>query len=248
MTHMSTSSVTLALTLIPAALGAQSLPVPDRGYLNVSGDFRMAAATFTNVVHPIEFIEPATVDTIYRAHAAPGFDVGGGVRVWRNLAVGVALSRFTKKDTGAVSAQLPHPFLLDRPRAVSGDATGLSRSETATHIVAMWTLPLNARSRLSAFGGPSLLAVRQDLVSDVTFSQTYPYDSAAYTGVVTERRSASRLGFNVGADVTYLMAAHVGVGLSTTFSRARVRLPSASDETIVNAGGVHVGAGVRFRF
>ena len=40
----------------------------------------------------------------------------GGVRVWRNLAVGVGFSRFNTGSEAVVAAALPHPFFFDRER------------------------------------------------------------------------------------------------------------------------------------
>lgn len=89
------------------------------------------------------------------------------------------------------------------------------------------------------------LARTQDLVSDVTITQTYPYDTATFSGTTSTHRSASRIGFNAGADVTWRLRPRVGLGLGVSFSRAAVAL---SDTVTVDAGGAHLGGGLRFRF
>jgi opacity protein-like surface antigen len=244
---MSRQVVAGALTLTTLAGAAPARAQPgwtDRGYVNVSGWFQ-PTTTVSDTVRPIDFAEAAVIDTSYTTRAGPGVDAGGGVRVWRNLGVGVDVSRFSKKTEGSVSAQVPHPFFFNRPRSVSGNASSLTRDETAVHLQAIWMAPLGRRWQLALGGGPSWLSVGQDLVGDVSITQTYPFDTATFAGATTAHRTGSRIGFNAGADVSYRVRPHVGLGFGVTFSRASVPL---SDTVTVEAGGAHVGGGLRFRF
>ena len=237
----------LALAVAASPARAQSA-WSDRAYVDVNAMYQLTATTFDGSAHPIDFGEAATVDTSYRVKAAPGFDVGGGVRLWRNLGIGVSGSRFTKTNGAAVDAQVPHPFYFNRARSVSGDASGLKREETAVHLRALWMIPATERWQIGVSGGPSWFSVRQDLVDDVKITQSYPYDTATFAGVASRRVSRSRIGFNAGADVSYLFARHVGVGADVRFTRARMRFPSGSDTLSVDAGGARLAAGLRLRF
>src|SRR5439155_22689834 len=118
--------------------------------------------------HPVDFVEAATVSTTYDVKPAAGFDAGVGIRVWRNLGVGVDVAYLTKGSTGSVSAQIPHPFFFNKPRSVSGDATGLGHDETAVHLQAIWMVPATPRWSVALAGGPSWFAVGQDIVNDIT--------------------------------------------------------------------------------
>jgi hypothetical protein len=238
-------AILVGLLVIGAAASAQAQTAwRDRGYVNVSGFFQ-PSATFSNTVRPVDFAEASIIDTSYKTGAVPGFDAGGGVRLWRNLAVGVDLSWFSKNITGAVSAQVPHPFFFNRLRAASGDASGLARDETAVHLQALWMVSIGPRWQMALAGGPSWFSVEQDLVGDVNVTQTYPYDTAAFAAATTVHRSRSKLGFNAGVDLTYRLRRHVGLGAGVTFSHATVPL---DDTLTVDAGGPHVAGGLRFRF
>jgi opacity protein-like surface antigen len=105
--------------------------------------------------------------------------------------------------------------------------------------------PIHNRWQLALAGGPSWFAVAQDLVSDVTVTQSYPYDTATFASAAAVHRSRSRLGFNAGADVSYLLRRHVGLGLGVTYSHASIPL---DDTLTVDAGGPHLTGGLRFRF
>jgi hypothetical protein len=233
-----------AMTLSATTARAQNA-WSDRGYVNISAWYQPASASFADTVQPIDFAEASVVNTTYKTGATPGFDVGGGIRVWRNLAFGLDGSRFSKITGSAVSAQAPHPFFFNRARSVSGDAFGLTRDEAAVHVQALLMVPLRDRWQLALAGGPSWFSVGQDLVSDVTVTQICPYDTATFAGTTTVHRAHSQIGFNAGADVSYLLRPHVGLGIGAMFSHASVPL----DNTVsVDAGGAHVGGGIRFRF
>lgn len=244
MTRSATFLIGVTMAVSAATARAQPADWRDRGYVNVSGWFQ-PTASFSGTVRPIDFAEQSVVDTSYKTGSVPGFEAGGGVRVWRNLAVGVGVSRFSKQTEGAVSAQIPHPFFFNRARAVSGDASSLTRDETAVHLQALWMIPTRRRWQLAIAGGPSWFSVGQDLVSDVTVTQTYPYDTATFARATAVHRMRSQIGFNAGADLSYLLRAHVGLGVGITYSHASVPL---DDTVTVDAGGAHVGGGLRFRF
>jgi hypothetical protein len=238
-------AIAAAILLSPQRASAQTSTWTGRGYVNVSGSYQPESPGFSATVHPVDFAEASVIDTGYKTRTIPGFDAGGGVRVWRNLAAGLDVSRFSKNTEGAVSAQIPHPFFFNRRRAVSGDASGLTRDETAVHLQALWMVPMRNRWQLALAGGPSWFSVGQDLVSDVTVTQTYPYDTATFASAATVHRSASRMGFNAGADLSYLLGRHVGLGVGVTYSHASIPL---DDTLTVDAGGAHVSGGLRFRF
>jgi hypothetical protein len=221
----------------------------DRGYVAISGDMRVSPMTFTGISHPIDFVETATVSTTYDVKPAPGLDAAFGVRVWRNLAIGVDASWTTKSASGSIEAQIPHPFTFNKPRSVSGDSNGLDHDETAVHLQAVWMIPARPRWSIAIAAGPSWIIVDQRIVKDITISSAYPFDTAAYASAVSDRVTKGRLGFNAGGDVAYMLRPRAGVGFGVNFSRARVPLPNAAGETVsINAGGLRVGGGLRVRF
>jgi opacity protein-like surface antigen len=247
----------LLATLAAAPARAQARPPVIRtvtssteiGYVDVNVGLQPTTTSFDLTTHPLAFVEPATVQTTYSISRARGFDFGGGVHLRPNFAVGVAVSRLTKSDDAAVDAQEPHPFFFGRPRPVTGTAPSLARGETAFHAKAVWMIPVGDTVIVSLSGGPSFFKITQDLVDDITISQTYPYDTASFNTAVVSNHSGSGVGFNGGVDITFLLTPHVGIGVAGSLSRAKVDLTLPDDSTLrVDAGGVRVGGGVRFRF
>jgi opacity protein-like surface antigen len=149
----------------------------------------------------------------------------------------------------AVDARVPHPFFFNQARTVTGTADNLSRREIGLHGRVSWMAAMGGGWELTISGGPSFFGVEQDLVEDITINESYPFDTATFASAVATRHSSSGLGFNVGADVTKLFTAHMGVGAAFTIARAKLKFDTFSDPArSFDVGGARVGGGLRFRF
>jgi hypothetical protein len=236
-------ALTLVASLSPCPLMAQPIN-HDRGYVTISASYT-PSLNFADTARLIQFGETEQIATSYGIKSIPGFDASAGIHVWRRLAIGADIAFVSKAGTGSVAAQVPHPLYFNRPRAVTGDTSGLTRTETALNVEALITVPVAARWRAALFGGPSWFSVKQDLVGGVTVTDAYPFDTATFNTASSARRSGSGAGFNVGGDLAYMVRPGVGIGGGIRFSRARVPL---NDTVTVDAGGPHIDGGVRFLF
>lgn len=223
-----------------------------RGSLSINGGLQTATSDFSDSVrfgHELFGPEEGSFDTQYPSADDALFDVGGSVRVWRNLAVGANVSWLTRETTADVAGQLPHPFWFDRSRSVSGTAPGLARSETAVHLQALWTIPVGRSVAITLFGGPTWFNVTQDLVTGITFDQVYPFDEATYAGPNLGEQTVSTIGAHAGADVAYYFSERIGIGGMVRFSRGSVEFDSSDGDAVENdVGGVHTVGGLRIRF
>jgi hypothetical protein len=113
----------------------------------------------------------------------------------------------------------------------------------------MWMIPVSRRFELGIFGGPSYFWVTREFVKEVQFSQSFPFDTATFTGVVVENASANQLGWHAGADVTWLFTREVGIGGLVRYTQASVDFSTPAGGSVsVDAGGLQIGAGLRVRF
>jgi hypothetical protein len=167
--------------------------------------------------------------------------------VWRNLAVGAGVTRFSKSTLTSVNAQVPHPFYFNQPRSVTGDFGG-TRSELAVHIQLRGVFPLSNRVLFTAFGGPSFFTVKQSIVSDFDYTESYPFDSATFSRAVGGEQSEYKIGINAGADISYFFSRQVGVGFTAQYAGATVEMTVPSGTADVKAGGGQIGGGLRLRF
>ena len=191
--------------------------------------------------------ENGRLDTAYDVGGGLAFDVSGSYLVWKQLAVGVGLTLFSTSTPTTINAQVPHPFFFNQPRTVTGEFDG-DRSETAVHIQAKWLVPVSPKILVTIFGGPSFFSVKQDIVNDFEYSESYPFDTATFSRAITASQSESAVGVNVGGDVAYFLTPNVGVGGSVQYSGATVQMTVPSGTTDVKAGGLQAGGGLRLRF
>lgn len=191
--------------------------------------------------------ENGRLDTAYDVGGGLAFDASGSYLVWKQLAVGVGLTLFSTSTPTTINAQVPHPFFFNTPRSVTGNFDG-DRSETAVHIQAKWLVPVNPKMLVTIFGGPSFFSVKQDIVNDFEYSESYPFDTATFSRAIAASQSESAVGVNVGGDVAYFLTPNVGVGGSVQYSGATVQMTVPSGTTDVKAGGLQAGGGLRLRF
>ncbi len=233
----------------PARPAPAAQPI-DRVYVSVNGAFQTAGGDFGETVTFTENAESGTFSTDYDVKSGPALNISVGAGLWRNIGVGVGVTRFSKSTPTVLSASVPHPFFFNRPRSVDGEVAGISREELAIHIQARATFVPTPNIQAVVFAGPSFFTVTQDIVNDFEITETYPYDTAAFSRGISTSLDESKIGFNVGADVGYFFTRQVGVGGSVQWAGTTIDAPASSGTGSfdIKAGGVQAGAGLRLRF
>ena len=238
-----------ALTLAaPPPADAQTADPPGRVHIWLHGGFVPGASEFTGTQTFTEFAEQGRIDTQYHQDAGPVFEIGVGFRLRRRLGLAAAGSFGRRDGTGSFTATLPHPLYFGAFRPASGDFRGTSQREKALHLD-LALLGGSSRLQWSAFAGPSLIAVRAELVQRVDYTQAYPFDTVTVTGTPLAATSHHAFGFNVGAGLDWQVARHVAIGTQARFSHATVSLePTAEDRVEIDAGGLQLTGGLRLDF
>jgi len=221
----------------------------DTGYLHVDGGVQTATPGFTSNVTFKLYREDGTFTATYRFSGAALIAGRGGVRVWRNLGLGVGVSRAGLAGEADISARLPHPFHFNQFRNVSGTATNLNREEVMTSAELSWLHRLTRSCDVMLFAGPAYFSTHQDMATLPRYTETYPFDSATFAGVESTVVRETGVGFTAGLDLSYLFNKHVGLGGLVRFSRATATSPAAAGSvSSVRLGGIQASAGLRVRF
>jgi hypothetical protein len=237
-----------ALAILLSAPAAAQTPAP-RGFVSVNAGIQAAGSDAADHFEFERNVEIATVDVTYPMKAAVLFEGGVGIRIWKRLGVGIAGSRTTLNGSAHVDASIPHPLQFDQPRSVSGDQRAVTRAETAAHLQLLYIVPSSGRWTITLAAGPSMINVDQEIVTDVLYDETFPYDVATFRSATTRRVKASGTGFNAGADLRWMFSRTIGAGALLRFTRADMDLePAAGRRLAVRAGGVQVGGGLRVVF
>jgi hypothetical protein len=214
----------------------------DRGYVNVNVAGQTQSREIAVSTSFDLYNESATVAAAQGVDGGPLFDISGGVRVWRNLAVGIGFSSFGDTSEAAVAASIPHPDFGGTFATTTTTAGGLKHSEHGVHIQAVWMWPVTDKIDVAFSAGPSIFNVSQDLVSTVTVAS----GTQTVTGVVTERQKETGVGANLGIDVTYMVWRNkLGGGVFMRYAGASVDLPLVQN---LDVGGFQAGIGARYRF
>lgn len=230
---------------------APTKPRPPRQYrafIALGGGIQAPAGGWSDQLSFEAHAETGSADIDYASKAAPTLDVGFGYRFWKKTGIAVGLTRSAVSSSVHVEADMPHPFFDDADRHVAGDAGDIGREETAVHLQLFWVRE-HRKWRTRVLGGFTYFNVKQDLVTEVDVVETYPYDTAEFSGVTTERASGSGPGFNVGVDIAWMMTREFGFGGAVRYTRGRVDLNgSGSSNVSTDAGGAQAVAGVRIAF
>ena len=219
-----------------------------RGFAVVSGGAQLAAPGYTSTAVFKVHGENATLEADASVGIGPAFGARGGIRVWKNMAIGGGLELTSTSQSLDVTGRLPHPFQFNQFREVDGTADGLDRTETLVALELSWLVALARRVDMFVFGGPAYINVRQEMATRILFTESYPYDTATLTGIDTASMSGGGFGVTAGVDIAYLMTKHVGIGGELRYSYASTTLRPSEQPAKVGLGGLQAAFGARILF
>lgn len=233
--------VAMAAMSVPSVAEAQTLEWKDRGFLNASAGLKTGAKDVaTTLAYPL-YDETATVETTREVGDGLLWDVTGGYRVWKNMAIGVSVAGRTANGDGATVASIPHPVFYDQPRTVTGAIAGMKHSELWGSLLAVWVFPVTPQFEVMAMAGPTVVQVKHELASTVTVAEA----TTPQVTIGLETVSKSVWGYTAGLDARYMFSKRLGLGAFARYSGAKVNLTST---TKLDVGGLQVGGGLRLRF
>lgn len=249
---MACGVVAMGIATAPVAeaqvLPWQVLPWEDTGYVHINYGYQSGARAFAESLSETVYGETATYGASHASGGGSGLDIGGGVRVWGNLAAGVTITSFSNPSAATVSGTVPHPLFFNRPRTVAVDLTGFEYKELGVHLQAVWVMPLSEQLTVSVGGGPSFFSVDQDLLAGVTVGQETAPFNAVSIGASSTAASGSAVGGNAGVDVTYMFTEQLGGGAFVRWTGGSLDLPTSGGIQSIDVGGVQSGAGLRVKF
>lgn len=234
-------ALALALLAAPTVASAQ-MQWTDKGFIGVSAGAEVGTHTLNSSATFPLYDETATASTTQDVKGGGLFDITGAYRVWgQNLLAGVSYTRTSSKSDVSLTGSIPDPIVFGAPRTVTSSQSGAKHSEGALHFDAIYMLPVANKLDVGLFAGPSVFFVNQDTVTSLTVTEPGPTVSAPLTRV-----SKTSFGFNLGADIQYMVAKQWGVGVLARYAFGSASIPYATEHLTV--GGFQIGGGVRYRF
>jgi hypothetical protein len=229
-----------ALILLGSATADAQTTYPDQpGFVNLAYGAQPQRRTIeTSTSFPL-YDETATVDVTQAVRNGGIFEIGGGYRVWKNIAVGGSISRFSRSGDGSVTAVIPDPVFFNRPATVTSQGQELDHSETGVHLQAFYFIPVRDKIDVMFSAGPSFINVTQELAT-VAIAQ-----GTQNVSINKEERTGTAVGVNLGAQGNYLFGPRYAAGLFLGYAGGKVNLDDIGD---LSVGGFRVGVSFQARF
>ena len=215
------------------------------GFLRINGIYPATTPTaFETALELPLYDETAAYDIRQEPAEKIFYDATVGVRVWRGLAAAVSVSFLDARSATVASGSIPSPLFFDSARTTSFSAE-LDRQQIDIHLQAVYFLPMPSIVDVALSAGPSLLRVTRASVSSVTLGQeSLPFQTISIAGLGTTEVSETGIGTSIGADIALMPRRVFGVGVFVRYVTGMIGNGSQQ----FDAGGLQVGAGLRFRF
>jgi hypothetical protein len=232
-------------------------PWLDRGYFNFNVGFETTSGTLSDDVTFPLYGEIGSKEVDQNVDSGSVIDFSVGTRVWQNVSVGIGYHRGANSSEASASASVPHVLVTDRLRRTTATAGDLSRRESAFHLQFGYMIPLSDLVSVHVTVGPSFFRLKQDVLANLTFTESPSFETVTATPVILER-SDNVTGVNIGVDVAYQLYDgtdyKVGGGVFLRYAGASARIPilerdpANSIEVDTDVGGLQIGFGARVRF
>ena len=219
------------------------------GRISASINFGAQASSgdFTYRQTPEIYGELAPIDVAQNYENGALFDIGGGFLLFGNVGVGVSYSHTAGDGVAAIAAQIPDPLITSPPasmRGASASADGLDHSEDAVHLQVFYRFAASPKLDVTVGIGPTFFSVKQALVDTVGVVEPTPTITPSVVEI-----SESPVGFNVGADVTYLFTKTLGAGVLLRYAGGSEDFATPNGSPVsIDVGGFQFAAGLRVRF
>ncbi len=245
--------VVAGLILAAARDASAQKPWEDRVHVNIGFGLESGDSTLADTRPLTIYEETGSVSTTGTFTSGSLFDVGIGFRLWKNLSVGTSYHQEQNGANALVTGSVPHPIFFNQPRTFTPvEASALERKESAVHAQFGWMVPIGTKFDVLVFAGPSFFRLQQEVISSVTVTEKgAPYSEVAVTGTRDTRKKSST-GYNVGADMTYVVwqndSVRLGAGAFVRYTTANATVLMLQTEQPTTVGGLQIGFGGRIRF
>ena len=245
------------ILLLATPLAAQNHEAwPERAFVTLNVPVQPLDNDFAESVSFAETLratENVTFGARYESARGALFDAGAGVRLTNNFGAGVTASWFERSRSGSFELLVPNPIVANRPLDLAGSVGGLKRSELGIHIQGLYAFGLGPRTRLMVSGGPTVFAIRQDLVRSIEFDKLPGFTGLTFHDALIAEVAETTIGFNAGGDLTWRLASRLGIGAIVRYTRGTATFDPGAESGVsraieVRAGGLHVGGGIRLLF
>jgi len=235
----------VALTVATALPASAQMQWTDKAFASVNFGAQAPSQSLSSTTTPDIYGEPASFASTQDVGGGAFFDISGGYKVWRNLAVGIGFTHVGSTTDLTVDAKIPDPLIFDALRNVTVTVPDAHHSQTAINLTGTWVMPITDKIDIGYQFGPTIFLVSQDLPgAPAPGAITEP--GPVVSSLPLQGEDKTTVGIHFGVDLTYMINPRFGVGGIARYSWGSVDLAGADDKLTV--GGFQIGAGLRVRF
>lgn len=236
----------IVLLAVPAAAPADE---SRRVWLTVGGGALLGTVSWSTTSSWDQYQETAELEADYEAGPGPALEAALGVRVTPRLGLRASMGWSSRDADATLDAGVPHPLYFDRPRDLSGQASGLAYRQLAGYLDLEWR-PAVGALEVTLFGGVCLARVEADVVEQVEIEDEFPFDTVSFSSAVARSvRSDPGVGWSAGASVAHALSSRFGIGVQLRYTRVPLKLAlEGSPTTSIDSGGLQLTAAVQVGF
>jgi hypothetical protein len=234
--------LSFALCTLAAAPASAQMAWTDRGFANVNFGLQEQSRTLETSSSFDLYSETGSLTTTQPIDGGALFDLGGGYKVWKNMAVGLGYSFMQSDGDIQISASVPDPNFTDFLRPLTGVSSNAKHSEHAIHLQGTWIMPVTDKIDVGFVFGPTIFMVGQDVATAITVTEPTP----TLSSITITREDHTTVGINLGVDLNYFFRPNIGAGVLARYTYGSVDLDSVGESLTV--GGFQLGFGLRYRF
>lgn len=243
MTHVMSGLLVVGLVLTGASAARAQTPPPtaDTGaYVSVAVGGQPLTRSFASSGTFSSFNETGRYEVNQNIGAANMFDIGGGYRFMKHIAVGASVWSARSKSAVAAAASIPDPVFFGRFTTVPAGDNGLKQSTLGVNIFVTYTRPVADRFDVAVSLGPTIVKTTLDAGSVAVTPNTQQVRLSSDR----QSKTSAKAG-NVGVDFTYRLNAIYNVGFFARYAGGELDLPVVKK---LKVGSLQTGGLFRYRF
>ena len=148
------------------------------------------------------YYETATSNLNYKAGKGTPITLSLGYRFSQSIGMELGADIHSRKFDVIYSSSIPHPLLFDTLRTAEG--SGAFSLNENTIFLNIFFLAKMRRFGLEVFAGPAYIIAEAEIISSMSFSESYPYDEITLS-VETTKVSRNVFSFNGGLRVMFFL-------------------------------------------
>lgn len=175
------------------------------------------------------------------------FNVSLGYKFASSIGIELGIDLCSRNILSDYNTSIPHPLLFNSPRVAEKEGN-YKLTENAVYLNLVYSIPISKFS-LDVFGGPAYFLSKIELIKEIQFSDSYPYEQITISAG-TEELKKNIFGFNAGASFNYNIAKGLNIFVNAQYFSSSADFEPTSDipGLKLTLGGFKAGAGFKILF